>query len=126
VNSASTAGFGASQVVALGAIVVGWFVGAGQHSSAGVWPWLSLSLAGLAVSLVTNAVALVSFHQRISERFAKFTLTEARVTNPVGEGLVSGAGMTLFHRTDCLLVAGKNLVAADRAGELEPCGMCRP
>ena len=125
-NSASTAGFGASQAVALGAIVGGWFVGAGQHSSSGVWPWLSLSLAGLAVSLVTNAVALFSLHQRINERFAILTLKESRVPYTVGEGFVSGSGMTLFHRTDCMLVEGKNVVAADRAGELEACGMCRP
>jgi hypothetical protein len=125
VNSASTAGFGASQAVALGAIVGGWFVGAGQHSSSGVWPWLSLSLAGLGVSLVTNAVALVTFHQRIKERFATFTLTESRAPNTVGRGFVSGAGMTLFHRPDCMLVAGKKVVAAERAG-LQACGMCRP
>ena len=125
-NRAATAGFGASQAVALGAIVGGWFVGAGQHSSSGVWPWLSLSLAGLAASLVTNAVALFTFHQRVSGRFAKFTLTESRVPNTVGEGSVSGPGMTLFHRPDCLLVAGKNVVAADRAGDLQSCGMCRP
>jgi hypothetical protein len=126
VTSASTAGFGASQAVALGAIVGGWFVGAGQHSSSGVWPWLSLSLAGLAVSLVTNAVALFTLHQRVRERFAKFTLRESRVPNTVGEGFVSGTGMTLFHRSDCMLVAGKNVVAADRAGDLQACGMCRP
>jgi hypothetical protein len=126
VNSASTSAFGAGQAVALGAIIGGWFVGAGQHSSSGVWPWLSLSLAGLAVSLVTNAVALFAFHQRIRERFAKFTVTEPRVQNTVGEGFVSGPGMTLFHRPDCILVAGKNVVAADRASDLQACGMCRP
>ena len=125
-NSASTVSFGASQAAALGAIVGGWFVGAGQHSSSGVWPWLSLSLAGLGVSLVTNAAALFSFHQRINERFANIRLTESQVPNTVGGEFVSGEGMTLFHRTDCLLVAGKNVIAADRAGELEPCGMCRP
>jgi hypothetical protein len=126
VNSASTAGFGASQAVALGAILGGWFVGAGQHSSSGVWPWLSLSLAGLGVSLVTSAIALSTFHQRVKERFAKFALTEARAVNPIGEGLVSGAGMTLFHRPDCMLVAGKNVIAVDRAGDLQACGMCQP
>jgi hypothetical protein len=126
VNSVSTVGFGASQAAALGAIVGGWFVGAGQHSSSGVWPWLSLSLAGLGVSLVTSSIALFTFHQRIKARFATFTLMPPRAQRIVGEGFVSAAGMTLFHRTDCLLVAGKNVIAADRAGELEPCGMCRP
>ena len=125
-NSASMAGFGASHAVALGAIVGGWFVGAGQHSSSGVWPWLSLSLAGLGVSLVTNAVALFTFHQRIRERFATFALTESRAPNAVGRGFVSGAGMTVFHRPDCMLVAGKNVVSADWAGDLQACGMCRP
>ncbi|MDQ1503583.1 MAG: hypothetical protein QOD57_1310 [Actinomycetota bacterium] len=125
-NSASTAAFGAGQAVALGAIMGGWFVGAGQHSSSGVWPWLSLSLAGLTVSLGTNAVALFTFHQRIRERFAKFTLTESRVPSTVGEGSVSGTGMTLFHRPDCILVAGKDVIAVDRAGDLQACGMCRP
>ena len=124
-NSASTAGFGASQAVALGAIVGGWVVGAGQHSSSGVWPWLSLSLAGLGVSLVTSAIALFTFHRRIKQRFATFTLTEAKDPRIVGEGFVSGAGMTLFHRPDCLLVAGKDVVGAQEAG-LQACGMCRP
>lgn len=125
-NNASTIGFGASQAVALGAIVGGWFVGAGQHSSSDVWPWLSLSLAGLAVSLVTNAAALFRVHQRINTRFASFTLTEPRARDTVGGELVSGEGMTLVHRPDCMLVAGKNVVAADRTLDLEPCGMCRP
>ena len=124
-NSAATASFGAGQAVALGAILGGWFVGAGQHSSSGVWPWLSLSLAGLGVSLVTSAIALFTVHQRIKQRLAKLTFTEARASRTVGGGLVSGAGMTLFHRPDCMLVAGKNVVVADRAG-LGACGMCRP
>ena len=124
-NSATTAGFGAGQSVALGAILGGWFVGAGQHSSSGVWPWLSLSLAGLGVSLMTSVIALFTVHRRITQRLAKLTLTEARAPGAVADGLVSGAGMTLFHRPDCMLVAGKNVVVADRAG-LGACGMCRP
>jgi hypothetical protein len=125
VNSARTAGFGATQAAALGAILVGWFVGAGQHSSSGVWPWLSLSLAGLGVSLVTSALVLFTFHQRIEHRLAMCTLPGARAPKTGGEGLVSGAGMTLFHRPECLLVAAKDVVAADRAG-LRACGMCTP
>jgi len=125
VNNARTAGFGATQAAALGAILGGWFVGAGQHSSSGVWPWLSLSLAGLGLSLVTSALALFTFHQRITRRLATFTLTAAGAPNPVGGGVVSGAGMTLFHRPDCMLVAGKNVVAADPA-DLPACGMCTP
>jgi hypothetical protein len=121
------AGFGGAQAVALGAILGGWFTAAGQHSSSGVWPWLGVCLAGLGLSTAANGAAFFAARRAIARRpLPRVSLTGRRPTRAaVHDGLVSGAGMTLFHRPDCILVAGKNVVAADRAG-LQACGMCRP
>jgi hypothetical protein len=44
--------------------------------------------------------------------------------------LVSGPRMTHYHRSDCLLMAGKEVHVADRRGHeragLEPCEVCEP
>ena len=117
--------FGPTQTVALGAILGGWFVAAGQHSSSGVWPWLALCLAGLGLSLMTNALALVTLRRRIVRRFPAGTCLAAGAPGRAGGELVSGDGMTLFHRPDCLLVAGKR-VEVHRGDGRQPCGMCRP
>jgi hypothetical protein len=116
---------GATQTVALGAILAGWFVAAGQHSSSDVWPWLALCLAGLGLSLMTNAMALFTLRRRIIRRFPALTLTSAAAPDRAGGEPVSGDGMTLFHRPDCILVTGKN-VEAHRGDGRQPCGMCRP
>ena len=121
------AGFGVAQAVALGAIVGGWFTAAGQHSSTGVWPWVAVCMAGLSLSAVANGVAFFTARRAIVRRpLPAVSFTGRRPTAAVvHDGLVSGAGMTLFHRPDCILVAGKNVLAADRGG-LGACGMCRP
>jgi hypothetical protein len=123
-SSTAATGFGATQAVALGAILGGWFVGAGQHSSSDVWPWLALCLAGLGLSLTTNALALLTVRRRITRRLPALTLVAA-APDTAGGGLVSGNGMTLFHRPDCILVAGKT-VEVHRGDGRQPCGMCRP
>lgn len=116
--------FGATQMVALGAIVSGWFVAAGQHSSSGVRPWLALCLAGLGLSLMTNVLALFTLRRGIVRRFSAVKFM-APAPGGAGGELVSGDGMTLFHRPDCLLVAGKR-VEVHRGNERQACGMCRP
>lgn len=125
--------FGAVQAAALAAILGGWFAAAGQHSSKGVWPWLSVCLAGLGLSFVTNAAALFTARRTINRRPVPILdLVEPAVTPETAgaSGLVSGEGMTLFHRPDCLLAAGKPVDRADRAAHeqlgRQPCGMCRP
>jgi hypothetical protein len=126
-TSARVAGFGVAQAVALGAIVGGWFAAAGQHSSSGVWPWLAVCLGGLGLSAVANGAAFFTARRAIAGRpLPAVDLTGRRPTRAVvHDGPVSGAGMTLFHRPDCMLVAGKHVAVADRAA-LQPCGICRP
>ena len=120
------AGFGAIQAGVLAVILAGWYTAAGQHSSSEVWPWLAVCLTGLGLSAAANGVAFFGGHRAIMRRPLP-TIGVSQSTRAVAhDGLVSGAGMTMFHRPNCLLVAGKNVIAADRAGELEPCGMCRP
>jgi hypothetical protein len=121
------AGFGAVQFGALTAILGGWFTAAGQHSSSQVWPWLAVCLAGLSLSAAANGAAFFTARRAIAHRpLPTVRLTGRGPTRTVVDGRpVSGAGMTLFHRPDCMLVAGKNVVAVDRA-ELQACGMCRP
>jgi hypothetical protein len=117
--------FGATQMVALGAILSGWFVAAGQHSSSGVWPWLALCLVGLGLSLMTNVLALFTLRRGIVRRFPAVKFMAAAAPGRAGGEWVSGDGMTLFHRPDCLLVTGKH-VEAHRGNGRRPCGMCRP
>jgi hypothetical protein len=55
----------------------------------------------------------------------------AEITLPESNGvLVSGDGMTMFHRPDCQLVSGKPVEAAPRLAHerrgLQACGVCGP
>jgi len=124
-SSAALSRFGATQTVALSAILGGWFVAAGQHTSSDVWPWLALCLTGLGLSLMTNAMALFTLRRRIIRRFPALTLAAAATSDRAGGELVSGDGMTLFHRPDCILVTGKH-VEVHRGDGRQACGMCRP
>jgi hypothetical protein len=117
--------FSATQTVALGAIIGGWFVAAGQQSSSGVWPWMALCLTGLGLSLMTNAMALWTLRRRIIRRLPALTLAATAAPGRAGGELVSGDGMTLFHRPDCILVTGKH-VEVHRGEGRQACGMCTP
>jgi hypothetical protein len=124
-RTTALARFSATQTVALGAILGGWFVAAGQHTSSDVWPWMALCLTGLGLSLVTDATALFTLRRRIIRRFAALTTEAGAPPDRPGEELVSGDGMTLFHRPDCILVTGKH-VEVHRGDDRQACGMCRP
>ena len=102
----------------------------GTHSTAHGIAWLMVALLGLGVSGTAHAV----FLQRARRVLA---LAIAVVVEPIsatiggdssnrfsGADLVRVAGSQRYHRAECAFVVGREVLAADSAGE--PCEVCRP
>lgn len=94
--------------------------------------WVILSVVAVIASGAANSAALVGGRRAVARRRVDlFARSEDRWTPPLNgsdvpppaEHLVTIPGMTLVHRPDCALVAGKTTTPA---GQGVPCGWCQP
>jgi hypothetical protein len=102
--------------------------------------WTNVGVAGVIVLGAGNLLWLLRGRRAIGELRA-FVLPRVVVETPtsatppmlaprVAPALVSGSSMTRFHRADCVLVVGKDVVAASESTHRRrgrtPCGVCQP
>jgi hypothetical protein len=126
-------------------IFVGWWQGSGVTPDHDQLAWLNLSLLGLLVAGAANGVWLARGRRVIGlARSAVLPYPSSLMPLPAvstngnghrprttrSPGLVASPAMTWYHRSDCLLVVGKDGRAADRdahqqAGR-QACEVCRP
>jgi hypothetical protein len=122
------------QAACLATIVLAGRASAERASSGGQGLWVAVAVAAALISAAGNGVWLGTLRraangrrQRVFTRLAgKAERTAPGSPAAVGEGVqaVMVAGLTLRHRPDCPLVAGKDVVPA--TAEAEPCGWCSP
>jgi hypothetical protein len=122
------------QVACLATIVLAGRASAERPSSGGQGVWVAVAIAAALISAAGNGVWLGALRraangrrQRVFTRLAdKAERAPADSSAAIGEGVqaVMVAGLTLRHRPDCPLVAGKDVVPA--TADAEPCGWCSP
>ena len=122
------------QVSCLATIVLAGRASAERASSGGQGVWVAVAVAAALISAAGNGVWLATLRraangrrQRVFTRLAgKTERTAAGSAAAIGEGGqgVMVAGLTLRHRPDCPLVAGKDVVPA--TADAAPCGWCSP
>lgn len=127
----------ATNVVAAGMLVAGWWFLSGEPRLANQLPWLNLSVAGLLVALWGNARWLLEGRRRVGmvlHSLLPEATSQVNGTAPIAagaeRGLVAGPDLVRFHRSDCPMARDRDwpLVIRDRAvdeGRL-PCGVCAP
>jgi hypothetical protein len=128
----------AGNALGFGCIAAGWMAAARNVTLATQSKWAVLSVAGLMVAGVANAIFLRRGRRAVGSRSGRFMMTDGSRQGPApavpgviaSGGLVAGAGLTMYHRPDCRLVIGKAVQAGDRAVHQEagrqPCEVCRP
>ena len=117
-------------------IIAGWYQASGEVTVRGQLTWLNVSMVGLGVSGWANGMWLWRGRQVIG--LARATMLPLasnrkgpRPTPALPESsLVTGPGMSRFHRPSCPLVAGKDvsgetLAHFERRG-LTACDVCQP
>jgi len=122
----------------LALMISGWVQLSGGSSVDAQIPWLNVAVSGLLLAGFGNTLWLLRGRRSVADLRTSllpptFGTTGEPVDAPVPaeqRQLVSAAGMTRYHRPDCLLAAGKPVVGASRrthemAGRL-PCRTCRP
>ena len=122
------------QVACLATIVLAGRASAERASSGAQGVWVAVAVAAALISAAGNGVWLGTLRraangrrQRVFTRLAgKAAPTEADCLAAEAEGVpaVMVAGLTLRHRPDCPLVAGKDVVPA--IADAQPCGWCSP
>lgn len=120
----------AANVGALAVLVAASDQAARQEALPDQLSWLSLAVSAAIVALVADGAVLLYHRRRVAHAHARFTRL-------VGTVAVGGPGPwfalpngSRFHHAGCLLVAGRELIRADRsehetAGR-EPCQACQP
>lgn len=125
----------AAYVAGLALIGLSWYGVSGTGSLSEQEGWLDLAVVGLVVAVVASCLWLLEGRRAIGLRHEVICLVAAP-PEPVSGGLPSAAslvtapGMRYYHRSDCLLAAGKPVRAVDSSEvartRLWPCGICRP
>lgn len=118
--------------------------GDADPENAGLWVLLGLlggMLAGAGTTfwLIAGTRAVRAREQDITRRVVELTpalrailgvpdeAVDSTDPRPEGDGLVRLPDGTLYHRADCLLVAGKSAIGVDVIDQtLAPCGVCAP
>lgn len=132
-------------VIGLILVFIAWDQSAGQVTVRQELTWFEVGVVGIGVAGLANGVWLLNGRRQVGEeRVAGLggrpgpTRRRARDNDdgphlavpPAGHTLVAGDGMTRFHRSDCLLVTGKRVRAADvathQAQGRSPCEVCSP
>lgn len=128
------------------ALMVSWWGASGTARLSTELAWLNLGVVGLVVIGVTLAMWLLVGRRALGRRQAAVTASlevavakrksrseagiSVRGESPETDAVVWGKGMTLYHRTNCQLVAGKPVRSAtlrshERARR-KPCQICLP
>jgi hypothetical protein len=135
----------------LAMIVTGWWVVSGSGTAHAQLGWLNLCVAGLVVAGGANAWWLargwrvVCLARQVvfpwppghaagwaaTPNYGPVAAPIGRVVRPVPSGIVvSGPGMTRYHRAGCIMAAGKDVAgkpaAECEAAGLAPCQVCQP
>jgi len=129
------------QAACLATIVLAGRASAERASAGGQGVWVAVAVAAALISAAGNGVWLGTLRRAANGRRQRvFTRLAGKAREPhlpppkqapgspaaAGEGVqaVMVAGLTLRHRPDCPLVAGKDVVPA--TADAEPCGWCSP
>ena len=124
----------AGQAACLAAIVLAGRASAERASAGGQGVWLAVAVTAALISAAGNGVWLATLRraangrrQRVFTRLAG-KAERAAAGSPAAAGqaeqAVMVAGLTLRHRPDCPLVAGRDVVPV--TADAPPCGWCSP
>lgn len=130
----------AGAVVGATVVLLGWWGASGSLALSTQVMWVTVGVAGVLFAGVCSTAWLVSGRRAVGQRQQQLLGAWASVAaaapaaatddEPVtaDRPIVTGSGMTRYHRPDCPLVAGKDVapIAAPDAAALRPCGVCRP
>jgi hypothetical protein len=121
-------------------ILLAWFQVSGQVDLGSQMRWLNAGVAGVIVAGAGNVLWLMAGRRRVGELcrsaarpvLARAARNRTVANAPTPDGavgqLVSGQGMTRFHRRSCLFVAGKPVTPASERGHIaagrRPCDAC--
>ncbi len=119
------------QAACLATIVLAGRASAERASSGGQGAWVAVAVAAALISAAGNGVWLGAL-RRAANRRRQLVLTRltgkteraavgSRALGAAGQAVMV-AGLTLRHRPDCPLVAGKAVVPA--TADADPCGWC--
>lgn len=122
------------QVACLTAVGLAGRASAQRPSSGGQGAWVAIAIAAALISAAGNGVWLGVLRRaanrrrqlvfaRLADQADRSKSGPARDTGEAGQAVMV-PGLTLRHRPDCPLVAGKAVVPA--TAEAEPCGWCSP
>jgi hypothetical protein len=116
----------------LAALVVAWHQASYLPTPQQQMTWFDLAGVALVVGVSGHTGWLLAGRRAVGRRSR--SVAERALALPVNERptdqVLTGSGMTLFHRPGCPLSAARPteaLAAADAAGRgLRPCAVCRP
>jgi hypothetical protein len=122
------------QFACLATIVLAGRASAERPSTGGQGAWVAVAIAAALISAAGNGVWLGALRKAANSR-RQLVLTrlggkaERGAAGSAAAATTSGqavmiAGLTLRHRPDCPLVAGRAVVPA--TADAEPCGWCSP
>lgn len=122
------------QVACLATVVLAGRASAERPASGGQGVWVAVAIAAALLSAAGNGVWLGVLRRaanrrrqlvfaRLADRADRSPAGSAGATGEAGEAVMV-SGLTLRHRPDCALVAGKTVVPA--TANAEPCGWCSP
>ena len=134
----------AAVAVSVMALMIAWWGASGTTRLSTEFAWMNLGVAALVLIGATAAMWLLVGRRALGRRQATVTaLLQAAVAkrksewdagaphsgdSPDGDALVWGKGMTLYHRADCQLVAGKAVRSATLRSHArahrKPCQIC--
>jgi hypothetical protein len=125
-------------VLGAAALLVSWAGSSTARALGQQTTWMGVGIGALLAASAAASYWLLQGRRAVVRRRADWVVRERSrrsagqeaASAGVREQLVSLASMTRFHRGECPLVAGKPVVAANRAAHeregRRPCGVCRP
>jgi hypothetical protein len=130
------------EAVALIATVAAWYVSSITHDPVDQIPWLVVGILGVVVGSMAGMMFLIQGRRAVGARFwAAAAQVELAPLGPSTSStmdaeaasttaLVAVAGTQRFHRSDCVLVAGKRVheatAKAHRGHGRAACPVCLP
>ena len=128
--------FAVGNAVGLVLIAAGWWQLADLGIVRDQLAWFIVCLTGLGVAGVTNGIWLLRGQRAVTAARAEMAgalRSRREVIAPVstnGSGYVAAPATARYHRSGCVLVAGRAVEAAGRANHeaagRRPCEACRP
>jgi hypothetical protein len=121
-------------LVGIAVTAVAWWFSHRQAASTHQLGWVALGIAGFVAVAWADVTWLMKARSSIVERRKALLPDDLPVAVPTtalyASLLVAGADLLNFHRSDCVLAAGKGWEPVLRreamANGQRPCGMCEP